>query len=196
MGGAAAPRHATPSCSSSPAGPASGERDAARRGARSAALIELVRGIRNARAEAKLEPRDWLAGRRRTCRSRARADASRRSARPSSGWPGRARSSAELTREALAATAGRGRPRGHRRRARGARPRRGSRPTPPRDAALDRARLERELAEAEGWLAAARERLANDAFVSRAPAAVVEGARAREAELADQVDRLRDRLGR
>jgi hypothetical protein len=31
--------------------------------------------------------------------------------------------------------------------------------------------------------------------VTKAPPAVVEGARAREAELADQVDRLRDRLG-
>jgi valyl-tRNA synthetase len=62
--------------------------------------------------------------------------------------------------------------------------------------ALERARLERELAEAEGWLAAARERLTNESFVSRAPAAVVDGARAREAELADQVDRLRDRLRR
>jgi len=62
-------------------------------------------------------------------------------------------------------------------------------------ASLDRARLERELAEAEGWLAAARERLANESFTSRAPAAVVEGARAREAELADQVARLQERLG-
>jgi valyl-tRNA synthetase len=61
---------------------------------------------------------------------------------------------------------------------------------------LERARLERELADAEGYLAAARERLSNEAFVSRAPAAVVDGARAREAELADQVDRLRDRLAR
>ena len=61
---------------------------------------------------------------------------------------------------------------------------------------LERDRLERDLAEAEGWLAAARDRLANDSFVSRAPAAVVDGARAREAELSDQVDRLRDRLGR
>ena len=60
--------------------------------------------------------------------------------------------------------------------------------------ALERARLERELAEAEGWLAAARERLANDAFMAKAPPAVVEGARAREAELAEQVDRLRDSL--
>ena len=59
----------------------------------------------------------------------------------------------------------------------------------------DRARLEKELAEAEGYLAAARARLANEAFTSKAPAAVVEGARAREAELADQVERLRARLG-
>jgi valyl-tRNA synthetase len=62
--------------------------------------------------------------------------------------------------------------------------------------ALELDRLERDLAEAEGWLAAARERLANDSFVSRAPAAVVEGARAREAELADQVARLRERTRR
>ena len=62
--------------------------------------------------------------------------------------------------------------------------------------ALERDRLVRDLAEAEGWLAAARERLANESFVSRAPAAVVDAARAREAELTDQVDKLRDRLGR
>jgi valyl-tRNA synthetase len=62
--------------------------------------------------------------------------------------------------------------------------------------ALERDRLIRDLAEAEGWLAAARERLANHSFVSRAPAAVVEAARVREAELSDQVTRLRDRLER
>jgi valyl-tRNA synthetase len=62
--------------------------------------------------------------------------------------------------------------------------------------ALDRSRLERELAEAEGWLDSARDRLANESFVARAPASVVEGARAREAELADQVARLRERLER
>ena len=72
------------------------------------------------------------------------------------------------------------------------RPRRPT-PTPMR---LERDRLVRELAEAEGWLAAARERLANESFMSRAPAAVVEGARAREAELADQVARLRERTRR
>ena len=66
----------------------------------------------------------------------------------------------------------------------------------PAAAALERARVERDLAEAESWLAAARARLANEAFTSKAPPAVVEGARAREAELADQVERLLDRLGR
>jgi valyl-tRNA synthetase len=60
----------------------------------------------------------------------------------------------------------------------------------------DRARLAKELAEAEVFLAAARARLANVAFTSKAPPAVVEGARAREAELADQVARLSDRLAR
>jgi valyl-tRNA synthetase len=60
--------------------------------------------------------------------------------------------------------------------------------------AAERARLERELVEAEGLLAAARARLANEAFTSKAPPSVVAGARAREAELADQVARLRERL--
>ncbi len=59
----------------------------------------------------------------------------------------------------------------------------------------DRARLERELQQARDWLGAARERLSSEAFVRNAPSAVVEGARAREAELADQVARLEDRLG-
>jgi valyl-tRNA synthetase len=61
---------------------------------------------------------------------------------------------------------------------------------------LDRARLEKELAETEAFLAAARARLANEAFVARAPASVVEGARARAAELTEAVARLRERLGR
>ena len=43
-------------------------------------------------------------------------------------------------------------------------------------------------------LAAARARLANPAFTAKAPPAIVDGARARAAELADQVARLRERL--
>jgi valyl-tRNA synthetase len=66
----------------------------------------------------------------------------------------------------------------------------------PAAAEADRARLEKELADAERMLEAARARLDNESFTAKAPAAVVEGARTREAELADQVDRLRDRLAR
>ena len=61
-------------------------------------------------------------------------------------------------------------------------------------AASERGRLEKELVQAERLLDAARSRLANEAFTSKAPPAVVEGARVREAELAKQVGRLRDRL--
>jgi valyl-tRNA synthetase len=61
-------------------------------------------------------------------------------------------------------------------------------------AILERMRLEKELAEAEGWLAAARARLGNASFVGKAPPAVVDGARARERELAERVERLRARL--
>ena len=52
----------------------------------------------------------------------------------------------------------------------------------------------------ESWLpyrranAAARARLTNESFTAKAPPAVVAGGRAREAELAEQVARLRDRL--
>jgi valyl-tRNA synthetase len=59
----------------------------------------------------------------------------------------------------------------------------------------DRARTEKELAETRQALQAARARLADATFLDRAPAAIVEGARAREAELADQVRRLEESLG-
>jgi valyl-tRNA synthetase len=57
-------------------------------------------------------------------------------------------------------------------------------------AASERSRLEKELAQAEVALASARARLADAAFLERAPARVVEGARTREAELAERVARL------
>ena len=60
----------------------------------------------------------------------------------------------------------------------------------------DRQRLERELADAERLLDAARARLANAAFLEKAPAGVVEGARASAADLQATVHRLRERLGR
>ncbi len=60
----------------------------------------------------------------------------------------------------------------------------------------DRARLERELADAEAHLASARARLADEAFMAKAPPAIVAGARSQEAERAETVARLRHRLRR
>ena len=58
----------------------------------------------------------------------------------------------------------------------------------------DRARLEKELAETERLLTSTRAKLANDDFVSKAPATVVDGVRAKESELAELADRLRANL--
>ncbi len=58
----------------------------------------------------------------------------------------------------------------------------------------DRARLQKELAETERLLAGTQAKLANDAFVSKAPAAVVDGVRAREAELQELAGRIREHL--
>jgi valyl-tRNA synthetase len=173
--------------------PAPGARDATAEAAVDA-LIDLVRGIRNARAEAKLEPARWLPV---DMVVPVGLGTTFEALRPAIERLARARPiERRLTLETLAATAGptdlaviAGELEALVRAGAGGDPASGS-------AALDRARLERELAEAEGWLTAARDRLANESFISRAPAAVVEGARAREAELADQVARLRERLER
>jgi valyl-tRNA synthetase len=58
----------------------------------------------------------------------------------------------------------------------------------------DRERLQKELATAEQHLAAVRIRLADAAFTARAPEAIVAGARASEADLAAQVASLQERL--
>ena len=63
---------------------------------------------------------------------------------------------------------------------------------PPSAGGADRARIEKELAQAEAALEATRARLADATFLDRAPAAIVEGARAREAELAERVRRLEE----
>jgi valyl-tRNA synthetase len=172
--------------------PGAGERDtAAERQVN--ALIELVTGIRNARASAKLPAADWLET---LVYVPLELGPTFEALRPAVERMARARPlHRELTSEAL-----------------GAATRPGDlaviviageieaaiRPVAAHAGAdaLERDRLERDLVEAEGRLTAARERLANDSFVSRAPAAVVDGARAREAELSDQVARLRDRLER
>ena len=64
------------------------------------------------------------------------------------------------------------------------------------DDGADRARVEKEVAQATAALEATRARLADRTFLDRAPAAIVEGARAREAELAARIERLQAQLGR
>ena len=64
------------------------------------------------------------------------------------------------------------------------------------DRERDRARLERELAETEKQLAATQAKLANEGFVSKAPAQVVDGVRSKAAELQELAERLRDNLDR
>ena len=174
--------------------PGAGERDLAIE-TEVGTLVELVTEIRNARAQAKLPAADWLET---LVYVPLSLGPTFEALRPAIERLARARPlRRELTPEALEAATHDGdlmvilgggeieaavRP--------------AHAPDVAAAADLERERLERDLAEAEGWLAAARERLANESFVARAPAAVVDGARAREAELAEQVARLRDRLGR
>jgi valyl-tRNA synthetase len=153
------------------------------------AVIDLVRGIRNARTEARIEPATWLPVHVAIGPSMEPAFAA---LRPAVERLARARPlTRHVTVEALEAA----RPAGALTVIAGdseavVAPAAGD----PGQAALERGRLERELAEAETLLANARARLLNPSFVERAPAAVVDGARAREAELVELVDRLRDRL--
>ena len=157
-------------------------------------VIELVRGIRNARSEARLEPAAWLPVDVVAEPSVSRALEALRPAlerlaraRPLTVHEGRpefvaATQAGGLSVIGAGLEAMVGRAVGD--------PGAGMADT----AALDRERLGRELTTARALLEAARSRLANEAFTSKAPPAVVEGARAREAELADQVRRLEGRL--
>ena len=164
--------------------PAAGEREeAVERDVE--AVLELVRGIRNARAEARIEPAAWLPV---SVTVPAALGATFEALQPAVARLARAR---PLEVSADRATQG---------------PATGGLAVVAGDfeaivggsaegtSVGDRARLERELAEAERLLAASRSRLANEEFVSKAPPAVVEGARAREAELAETVARLKSRL--
>jgi valyl-tRNA synthetase len=155
-----------------------------------AAAIELVRAIRNARGEARIEPAAWLpvhvvAGEDLAPAFDALRPAIERLARARPLERHAAGAALETARVpgSLAVLAG-------------------STEAVVQPAAQDadqadreRDRLERDLQEAQTLLDGARARLANPSFVERAPAAVVDGARAREAELADLVARLRERLG-
>jgi len=152
------------------------------------ALVDLVRAVRNARSEARIEPSAWLPVDVHIPESLAATFKSLRPAleRLARARPLNASSDLEIVRQGeqagLAVISGEieaivrpARPDGDR-------------------AVRDRDRLKRELAEARRQLEAARARLANDSFTARAPAAVVEAARAREAELLDLVARLEERL--
>jgi valyl-tRNA synthetase len=63
------------------------------------------------------------------------------------------------------------------------------------DVAAETARLSKELARAEEDLAKVEGKLANDSFVERAPAEVVEQQRARRTELGGVIEQLRERIG-
>ncbi len=167
--------------------PVPGSRDASAE-SQVEALIELVRGIRNARSEARIEPAAWLPVDVFVPQSLSAAFAE---LQPAIERLARARPLVVASQESV-----------HRGVAGGLSVIAGEieavvKPAV-RDEAQDeraRARLERELAEAQGLLEAARARLANEAFVSKAPPAVVEGARARTAELETLVAKLSARLG-
>ena len=62
------------------------------------------------------------------------------------------------------------------------------------DVSAERERLTRAVADAEALLAAAEAKLGNPQFVERAPAAVVEKERARAAESAARLAKLRAQL--
>ena len=158
--------------------------------------IELVRGVRNARSEARLAASAWLPV---EVAAEGRVAAAVESLRPAVERLARARPlaiHATSDRAATPAAAGGltvvgtgfaavvGRPSG-------------DSATDARGRAtvdLERERLERELAAAHALLAASQARLANPEFTAKAPPAVVDGARARDRELAEQVRRLEERL--
>jgi valyl-tRNA synthetase len=172
--------------------PGAGETDQAAE-ADVAACIDLVRGIRNARSEARIEPATWLSV---DVAIPARLGPTFEALAPAIGRLARARPLARwLTPEAVPPS-----PEGS-----GdlfvvagdlqAVVRSSATTTDADSSRRETARIERELAEAETRLAGARLRLADESFTSKAPPAIVDGARRQEADLTDQVQRLRERLG-
>ena len=152
-----------------------------------APLLDLVRAIRNARSEARLEPTAWLAVDVLVPDALAPAfDALGPAlerlarARPLRRAPGPDALRAGATAGGLAVVAGEVEAVVHAAAAADA-----------GTAARDRIRLEKELADTEALLASARARLADERFTSKAPPAIVAGARAREAELTERTQKLR-----
>ena len=171
--------------------PVAGPRDTAAE-AQVEAILDLIRAIRNVRAEAHVEPAEWLpvdlfVPETLVPALTALGPAVERLARTRSV-------TRHATREALHAATGSGGLSviaGDAEAVVG----RGRAAASGEAETAERARLEKELAGARTMLAAARARLANTEFTSKAPPAVVEGAVARAAELAEQVARLEARLG-
>jgi valyl-tRNA synthetase len=149
-------------------------------------VLDLVRGIRNARAEARIQPAAWL-----DAQLAAPGDANQVVAelRPAIERLARVKATVLPADVAplgaagkLAVVAGRLE----------------ASLVPHADPdVVDREhdRLERELAQVEARLESVRARLADPAFTGRAPAGVVDGARRSEADLAVQAASLREKLG-
>ena len=64
------------------------------------------------------------------------------------------------------------------------------------DVAAEKARLGKEVARLEEQISRAQVKLGNEAFVAKAPAAVLEQERKRVAEFADTLTKMRDQLAR
>jgi len=150
------------------------------------ALLDLVRAVRNARAEAGLEASTWLEA------DLVLPDALVRDTYAALAEPlgrlarlrpvrchGQAAELPSSTEMGLAVIT----PAGEAHVSRGG-----------ADPALERGRLERELADARRQLDVAEARLADPAFISRAPGPIVEGTRVRAAELRALIARLGERL--
>jgi valyl-tRNA synthetase len=148
-------------------------------------LIELVGAMRTARAEAGTEPAAWLsatlwlpAGPARSAYDELAAGIGRL-ARIRPALAGTSAALATAGDDDLSAIAG----------ALEARLARSG-----ADLERERARLTRDLEQARAQLAQTEARLADERFIGRAPAAVVEASRSRAAELRERVDRLSARL--
>jgi valyl-tRNA synthetase len=162
-------------------------------------VLDLIRGIRNARKEAGIDPSAWTSldltvprgyeglarellpsiGRLARCRPLSVRPAEESEAVASALVVDSGPFKAELRLEDPASS--------------------GATATMTADAVLverDRGRITKELADVEALLELARARLANTEFVERAPSAIVEGALARESELAREAARLRETLAR
>jgi valyl-tRNA synthetase len=150
-------------------------------------VIDLVSGIRNARAEASIEPGAWLPGSVIAPQGALRAI---ELLGPALGRLARLRPLVVLGDGVATA-----RPAGALTIVSGSLQAVVAAPGSALGADRERERLTKELSETEARLAAAQARLADPAFTERAPAAIVDGARARAVELAAQADRLREQLG-